>query len=241
MDRLQLGHSIGALYGTALDVDGYLRRFIDINYRLPDPPKDLFPAYLFNQFKIPDLLKQLNPQISSSSSTHRLTIEWFSGLNEIFDLSLRTQEQIFSALSLMMAIGVKEDAEACHFLAAFLAIKVHREDLYANLIAGHITAETFLNYLRSKPYGEKFLNTEAGTELEAWFLIIFRDVFRDTTAMDIANKYKEMSAINNESDPQIRRADTICYMLRTWTIAPPRFARIIKRIAISGRLRELPA
>ena len=233
IDRVQLGHSIGAIYGAGLDADGYLRRFIDLHYRLPDPPRDLFPVFLFNQFKIPDLLKQLNPQVSLT--THRLTIDWFSGLAEIFELSLRKQEQIFSELSLMIAMGTRDDAEDCPLIAALLALRAHREELYANVIVGHITVEKLLEYIKSKAHGEAFLNSDSGTELEAWFLGMFRDVFKDSTAKQIEQKYKEMESNNDTPEPVKRRASTICYMLRAWKFPHQMVSRIKKRIAISGR------
>jgi len=49
-DKTQLGHSIKAIYGRDLDVDGYLRRFIDIDYLLPSPEKGLFIKALFSKY-----------------------------------------------------------------------------------------------------------------------------------------------------------------------------------------------
>ena len=37
LDKTQLGQSIGAIYGSGIDSDGYLRRFIDFEYRLKKP------------------------------------------------------------------------------------------------------------------------------------------------------------------------------------------------------------
>ena len=50
IDKEQLGSSFRAVYGQGLNVDGYLRRFIDIEYMLPTPGRTLFPKALFEKF-----------------------------------------------------------------------------------------------------------------------------------------------------------------------------------------------
>ena len=39
LNRNELEHSVQALYGSGFDAHGYLRRFFDIDYRLPDPER----------------------------------------------------------------------------------------------------------------------------------------------------------------------------------------------------------
>ena len=42
LDREQLGHSVKAAYGQDIDSEGYLRRFIDLEYRIPVPDRGDF-------------------------------------------------------------------------------------------------------------------------------------------------------------------------------------------------------
>lgn len=42
INRDQLAHSVRALYGGNFDAPGYLRRFFDIDFRLPEPSRDAF-------------------------------------------------------------------------------------------------------------------------------------------------------------------------------------------------------
>ena len=42
VNRAELAHSIKALYGGGFDAEGYLRRFFDVDFRLPDPERDAF-------------------------------------------------------------------------------------------------------------------------------------------------------------------------------------------------------
>ena len=42
VNRTQLAHSIRALYGSEFDAQGYLGRFFDVDFRLPDPDRSRF-------------------------------------------------------------------------------------------------------------------------------------------------------------------------------------------------------
>ena len=53
-DKSQLAHSIRAVYGQGLDVNGYLRRFIDFDYLLPSPVGSVYIKYLVTKW---DLIK----------------------------------------------------------------------------------------------------------------------------------------------------------------------------------------
>ena len=58
LDREQLGHSIKAVYGNSFDSDGYLRRFFDIDYRLPNSSRDLFVTSSLRSLGILDILEK---------------------------------------------------------------------------------------------------------------------------------------------------------------------------------------
>ena len=42
VNRSQLAHSVTALYGGGFDANGYLRRFVDLEFRLPEPGRAQF-------------------------------------------------------------------------------------------------------------------------------------------------------------------------------------------------------
>ncbi|WP_415713374.1 P-loop NTPase fold protein [Maridesulfovibrio sp.] len=52
LDREQLGHSVRSAYGEGIDSDGYLRRFIDLEYRIPEPTVDHFVKHLGQMYGI---------------------------------------------------------------------------------------------------------------------------------------------------------------------------------------------
>ena len=53
INRAQLAHSIRALYGIGFDADGYLRRFVDVDFVLPEPDRDQLIRALLGDIEIP--------------------------------------------------------------------------------------------------------------------------------------------------------------------------------------------
>lgn len=50
LDRQQLSHSVKSLYGIGMDAEGYLRRFIDLDYQLPNPSSEDYGIYLAQRY-----------------------------------------------------------------------------------------------------------------------------------------------------------------------------------------------
>ena len=52
VNRSQLTHSIKALYGNDFDAVGYLRRFFDVDFRLPEPNRMRFIKVLLDDVRV---------------------------------------------------------------------------------------------------------------------------------------------------------------------------------------------
>ena len=58
VDKDQLGHSIKSMYGQGMDVGGYLRRFIDLDFSLPIPDTGAFCDAQFAKFGLVEIFKK---------------------------------------------------------------------------------------------------------------------------------------------------------------------------------------
>ena len=98
IDKNQLGSAVKGVYGSdSLNSEEYLRKFIDLEYSIPEPNKDLFYKYLFEHFKFKDFFdsperKQLRELQNDSNYFLKVTDLIFTNKN----LTLRQQEKIFS-------------------------------------------------------------------------------------------------------------------------------------------------
>lgn len=98
IDKVQLGNAIRGVYGSEyIDTDDYLRRFIDIEYSIPEPEKGVYYNYLYDYFEFDDFFasehRKNNRELGSDKND-------FLKISEmLFDnttISLRQQEKIFA-------------------------------------------------------------------------------------------------------------------------------------------------
>ncbi|MDE0410781.1 MAG: P-loop NTPase fold protein [Gammaproteobacteria bacterium] len=113
VNRDQLAHSVKALYGHDFDADGYLRRFFDLDFKLPEPSRHIFIQAQLQATGISDYFG-LGSEKPDSYNTHYLANDPREKLGEnvrcmllmffgTSDLSLRTVGQAIHRLGLLYA------------------------------------------------------------------------------------------------------------------------------------------
>ncbi len=99
IDTKQLSESIKSQYGN-IDATSYLRRFIDMEYKLNNPSVDKFCAYLYRDvYQLHTILKE--KQITKKSTAEDDELAMLKYLAKSLDLSLREIEQIFIQLRIV--------------------------------------------------------------------------------------------------------------------------------------------
>ena len=105
IDKEQLSHAIRGVYGSEnLDADEYLRRFIDLEYQIPDPETDGFSEYLYEYFDFNRFFKSAlrlnNSEFRNDESTFLFIA---ANLFKKETLTLRQQEQIFAYARIVLS------------------------------------------------------------------------------------------------------------------------------------------
>lgn len=140
-NQKQLSASIKAVYGSSFDAHGYLKRFFDVEYRLPDPDYAAYSSVLVDEFPspkqhkiVPVLPLTLYRSGSKANDRERLSTE-FALVAKAFDLDLRSQRQVYSVA--MMAIAGSERISRIYGLMLFTlaAFRHKRPDLFARCLA----------------------------------------------------------------------------------------------------------
>lgn len=207
-DKMQLSHSIRSLYGQDLNVNGYLRRFIDFDYILPPPKKGKYFKALFNRFGFESYFSAKTGNYSRYEGNQ--TITTFSELFNIFNLSLREQEHCCSLLSLAIKTTPTDHRLYPIFLSYLIVLKVKEPSTYKSFIASELTEDDLLQQLANKPGGDEFLSTNYGPVLEA-HIASCRSHRRHHPEADA--KYAAI-ANDEKQDPLLReRADRILKIL----------------------------
>lgn len=133
VDRSQLSHSVRSVYGQDFDATGYLRRFIDLDYVLPEPPPGSYCEHLYKAFGIHETLLQHNP----GNKTHSF-LAMLSSAASAARLSLRDQRQIVARLRLVLQMIPLKDCLFEYPLAALLFLRQWRRELYEGVVSGTI-------------------------------------------------------------------------------------------------------
>jgi len=96
IDKEQLGNAICGVYGSEkIDSDEYLKRFIDIEYSLPDVKDGTYYKFLYEQFHFEDFfkLRSENRALQGDKSSFLRLCDTLFGNGQI---TLRQQEKIFA-------------------------------------------------------------------------------------------------------------------------------------------------
>lgn len=135
IDKEQLGNAVRGVYGSdRIDSDEYLRRFIDVEYSLPDPPSDIFYQYLYEYFKFDEFFLFGD---RGQHLEHRGDKELFLNIcNVLFsnnDISLRLQEKMFSLARTALRSYTSLTYVIPELFFLLIYIKLIEEKLYNDL------------------------------------------------------------------------------------------------------------
>lgn len=186
VDKVQLSSSIRAIYGNGIDVHGYLRRFIDLEYCLPIRDSENFVSSLVERTKIVELMAKGGVQEARRIAEIGANI--FSGLATAFELSLRVQEQCFGALAVILLTA---DMRQIHLplLFALLALKAADDTLYNDFVSHRKGVNAVLSYITETQNGRSFMEESNGILVEA---LLLKSRLEDPATIKTVDGYKAM-------------------------------------------------
>ena len=234
-DKEQLGHSIKAIYGHGLDVNGYLRRFIDFDYILPSPEKGIFIKTLFKGFEFDEYFAKKSG--SESRYEGKQALEMFSELIQIYDLSLREQEHCCSLLSLAMKT-TPENQQLFPILLCFLiVIKIKQPELYKSFANEIIEPKDLLDIFLKIKGADKILESNYGTSLEAFIMTC---KYYHRISDDVLTKYSQIVDSSSSSDEEKHRANRILKIMKDldWQGGIGILGYLVNKIEIASRFKR---
>ncbi len=147
IDKSQLAHMIRAVYGRDTNADGYLRRFVDLTFRLPDPPIEKYTSYLFETFGMTEVMKQRRDPHGERQVLLGVLNDWSC----IFEFSLRTVEQCFSRLNLAIRLADPKAILVPRSLAFLIALQGWNAHVYDRFASGRIGTADLMELLGENP------------------------------------------------------------------------------------------
>lgn len=233
VDKSQLEQSIKSLYGPGMNVEGYLRRFIDMDYVLPSPPLELYCNYLYNAFGFEKFFTEREYQFINEKEE---LVGTFAGLAEAFGFSLRVLEQCFMQFSMVLRSTEQDEWLFPAFLATIISLKVDNPALYRAYINQTVPPSEVVDYLKTKTKGLTFLEEQKSIDLEMYLVCSF--LKSDEDLLHIIEAYKERAAQNDLPERTRERMMKVTEKLKNFSAAlwaRELFDRLVKKIEVAQR------
>lgn len=222
IDRAQLAHSIRALYGADFDAEGYLRRYFDVDFRLPDPGKEQFSKAMLNGLQIEGRLQ--------GTILDQQLVHFFNESG----LSLRSIGQAIHRLALVLAsIPQGQKSEMAAVVALFM-VRATDLGLYHRFLRGEATdkevVEAILARSRVQPVGQRFY----------WSLfeaVIIAGALQMNHESKLQPKYQRMKSPappQDISQAEQRHARRVLDIVEEWEspVKYLEFDRVVKRLEL---------
>lgn len=199
VNRSELEHSVQALYGPNFDAHGYLRRFFDTDFRLPDPDRGVFVDAMLEITGITDYLRRTNaPEVQHFLSAFE------SMLKEVFflpRLSIRRVGQAIHRLGFVFASLSEHQQPLIMPIATALILRTLDADLYRGFVTGQLSGDQAIDALYKTPDGEPFRRTRERALFEAILILA-----QGESSSSISKRAAEIEA-QDEPDDSTARAD----------------------------------
>lgn len=151
IDKKHLGGSVKGFYGSEqIDSNEYLKRFIDLEYSIPNPSAKEFMNYLFDYYSFEKFF----------SSQERMKYNEFRNDSENFILiaeflltqintTLRQQERIFALTRLALCSFNTDQYTFPSLLFILVYIKIMKEDLFHKINNNELTLQELSNEIQN--------------------------------------------------------------------------------------------
>ena len=171
VNRSQLAHSIKAVYGSEFDADGYLRRFFDVDFHLPDPERDKFIDALLNGIEIDHYFKRTSDpraKVNREAAHVRDLLKGFFGAH---DLSLRQIAQAIHRLGLVYASLPSNHRSFAVMATVLLIVRTIDQNLYHKFKNMQISDLEVVNNVFDHPGMKTLRHTAEGCFFEAMIVL----------------------------------------------------------------------
>lgn len=166
LDRAQLASSVKALYGESFNAEGYLRRFFDIDYRLPSPDRAVFIDAALDSVGVFAAFNGLRQRFGFSDDPrylHPLVRTFFASPQ----FSLRQVRQAMHRLGVIVASSATLSLTTTTFLIVLLLLRTCEPTVYRRLVTGDATDKDAVEALFSHPSLADARESEAGARAQA--------------------------------------------------------------------------
>ena len=216
VNRSELAHSIKALYGDGFDAEGYLRRFFDMDFVLPNPERNDFIDTRLTAIQIDEYFGRTRDQRARQDfGTARRLLNGFFGASS---LSLRRIAQAIHRLGLVLA-SLQSDKRAFTMTAVVaLILRTINADLYHRFARGEVSDLEVVDTVFIRPEIKALRQTEEGR----WFEAIVIAAARKSAPISspLLAQYQRQGENPSPDDPDQEHAEMVIQLTEAYIKDP---------------------
>lgn len=147
IDKEQLGHAICGAYGSDnIDSNEYLRRFIDVEYSLPEPPIKNYIDFLIDACKLSDFFNlEFRTKHREMQRDKTEFIEYSKFLFELKKPTLRQQEKIFNHAGIVLRSFTSNAFIIPELLVFLIYLKLFHKEYYIKIVNRELSHQELLD------------------------------------------------------------------------------------------------
>ena len=208
LNRSELAHSIKSLYGGEFDATGYLRRFLDLEFRLPDPDRAAFIDSALDAVRISDYFERTADQNAKDDQEEKVVRDWLRRFFSTHDLGLRRIAKAIHHLGLVFASLHSDQRSYAITAAVALIVRTVDLDLYLKFARGEATDLAVVDRVFVRSTGLAEIQQEnAGCLFEAMIILAAHEVAgvdQDSIDSPLLERYQKQ--VDGEtSDPSAKK------------------------------------
>ena len=218
INRLELVHSIKALYGDEFDALGYLRRFFDVDFVLPAPARKAFIEQMLATIQIDDYFARTKDQTARQDA--KPVRDLLHGFFHAPDLSLRRIAQAIHRLGLVFA-SLRSDKRSFALTAVVcLILRTIDPDLYHRFVRRELSDLEVVDKMFSRPETQTLQREYAGHLFEALVIMaaqneenLVRLLPSDPIDSPLLQRYKDLENGDGSDNATRQRAGAVIQLV----------------------------
>jgi len=172
VNRSELAHSIKAFYGSEFDAIGYLRRFIDIDFRLPDPDRRAFVNAILADSGVDAFSDSRKPWVVSSARDRSLLQAFFS----VPGLSLRRISQAIRRLGIMLTLLQSDRRTFFLPVTTALILRTINPEMHHSFFRGEVSDLEVADNVFRLPELKSLRRSDEGVLFETMLIVATHEV-----------------------------------------------------------------
>ena len=208
VNRSELAHSIKAVYGGEFDAHGYLRRFVDLDFRLPNPERTQFIDATLNAIRIDDYFDRTKDENVRWNDEAQVVRDWLQKFFGASNLDLRRIGQAIHHLGLVFA-SLRSDRRSFAMTAVvILIVRTIVPELYLRFTRGEATDLQVVDSIFEHNVGLQSLQHEyVGHLFEVMIIVAAHELSRTRDGSidsPLLDRYKKLLD-EESSDPEAKK------------------------------------